>query len=315
MRVQVSAKHLEATGVYSYELTSPHGERLPAFSPGAHIDVEIGAGVVRQYSLCNPPADDHRYVIAVLLDPKSRGGSVAMHQHVQPGDFIRISEPKNLFPLTPEVPQSLLFAGGIGITPILCMAEHLAENGQRFELHYCTRSPDRTAFADRIRQSGFADRVQIHFDDGDERQRLQPEAILERADGDAHLYVCGPSGFIDLIIDTAVRADWPEQRIHREFFRAAVLPADGGTFDIQIGSSGDLIAIPADQSIVSVLAEKGIEIPVSCEQGICGTCLTGVLEGEPDHRDSFLTTAERERNDRMLLCCSRARSARLVLDL
>ncbi|KEA63088.1 Flavodoxin reductases (ferredoxin-NADPH reductases) family 1 [Marinobacterium lacunae] len=277
--------------------------------------MEIGAGLVRQYSLCNPPAEDHRYVIAVLLDPKSRGGSVAMHQQVQQGDVIRISEPKNLFPLTPDVPQSLLFAGGIGITPILCMAEQLAENGQCFEMHYCTRSPERAAFADRIRQSGFADRVQFHFDDADERQRLQPESILERADGDAHLYVCGPSGFIDLIIDTARRVGWSEQRIHREFFSAAALPVDGGAFDVQIGSSGDLIAIPPDQSIVSVLAEKGIDIPVSCEQGICGTCLTGVLEGEPDHRDSFLTTAERERNDRMLLCCSRARSARLVLDL
>jgi vanillate monooxygenase ferredoxin subunit len=315
LQVQVSAKRLEATGVYSYELTSLHGERLPEFSPGAHIDVEIRDGLVRQYSLCNPPTDRHRYVIAVLLDPKSRGGSVAMHQYVQQGDSIRISEPRNLFPLMPNVPQSLLFAGGIGITPILCMAEHLARNGQRFEMHYCTRTLVGTAFTERIRQASFSNQVQFHFDDGDEQQRLQPEIILDQADKDGHIYICGPAGFIDFIINAAIKAGWPEQQIHREFFSAAVLSAENEEFDVQIGYDGDVITIPAGQSIISALAESGIDIPVSCEQGICGTCLTGVLEGIPDHRDSFLTASEREKNNQMLLCCSRAKSVKLVLDL
>ncbi|MBD8892203.1 oxidoreductase [Labrenzia suaedae] len=316
LQVQVSAKRLEAEGVAGFTLTAPDGNALPAFTPGAHVDVEIDGGLIRQYSLCNPPHETHSYEIAVLLEPASRGGSRAMHQRIREGDLLRISAPKNLFALHPGKHQSLLFAGGIGITPILCMAGHLARSGDHFELHYCARSKGRAAFADQIRLSDFAAQTHFHFDDGNEEQRLQVSAVLQNADADAHVYVCGPAGFIDHVLGTALNLGWPVERLHREFFAAEVAATStGGAFEVQIARTGKTIMVPPDQSIVAALSENGIDVPVSCEQGICGTCLTRVLEGEPDHRDSFLTTSEQERNDQMLLCCSRAKSARLVLDL
>ena len=178
LRVRVSKKTIEATEVCSFELLpADEGQALPAFAAGAHIDVQLGAGLVRQYSLCNDPAESHRYLIAVLRDAHSRGGSQAMHS-LQVGDTLTIGTPRNHFPLADRAQRSLLLAGGIGVTPILCMAEQLAGQGDDFEMHYCSRSIERTAFVARIAQAPFADRVQLHFDDGDAAQKLQLAAVL-----------------------------------------------------------------------------------------------------------------------------------------
>jgi vanillate monooxygenase ferredoxin subunit len=316
LTVRVAAKYVEATDICCYELVSPDGLPLPPFTAGAHIDVRVRRHMVRQYSLCNAPHERHRYVIAVLSDPDSRGGSLAMRERVEQGDLLEISAPKNHFPLHPHVTHSVLIAGGIGVTPLLCMAYELNDNGASFVLHYCARSRDRMAFVQTIAQSAFAARVRFHLDDGDVVQQLDINRVLATVPAGAHLYVCGPVGFISMILDTADKAGWPAAQIHREYFAAAPIDTrNDKEFVVQLARSGRTITVAANESIVQVLARHGVDIPVSCEQGVCGTCLTAVVAGEPEHRDVYLTDAEHASNKMMMPCCSRSRSERLVLDL
>lgn len=314
--VIVTQKTLEAENVYSYELTPREGKVLPAFTAGAHIDVDLGNSLVRQYSLCNNPEEENRYLISVLLDQNTRGGSKLMHEQIVNGSTLKISEPRNLFPLVDDANYSVLFAGGIGITPILCMAEHLAYIGAEFELHYCSRSVAAMAFVDRIRASIFSDKVFFHYDNGLEEQKLNTSQLLALPEEGRHLYVCGPNGFMDHVLDSARSAGWSEGMMHREYFALEPPQSVGGAeFEIQIESTGRVLLVPEDKSVAEILIKEGISISLSCEQGICGACLTGVLEGEPEHRDMFLTDGEHEKNDQFTPCCSRAKSARLILDL
>jgi vanillate O-demethylase ferredoxin subunit len=318
MTLRVAKKWRETADICSFELVDPQGRQLPPFTAGAHIDVETAPGVVRQYSLCNAPQRRDVYQIGVLREPASRGGSTAMIDQVAVGQDIRVSEPRNHFELDPSARHSVLIAGGIGVTPILCMAERLSNVGEPFEMHYAARTRDSAAFLERIAAAPFADKARLHFDDGPRAQRLDIDAVLADPSPGAHLYVCGPGGLIEAVLKTAKAKGWPDSRVHREFFAplaSAADQADPEGFEVKLASSGQVFAVPADKTIVQVLADQGIEVPVSCEQGVCGTCLTRVLEGEPDHRDSFLTQDEQALNDQMTLCCSRAKSPRLVLDL
>lgn len=314
--VIVTCKKREADGIFSFELARTDGAPLAPFSAGSHIDVYLGSGLVRQYSLCNHPDEQFRYQIGVLLDPASRGGSEAMHA-LEEGSVVQISEPRNLFALAHGARRSLLFAGGIGVTPILCMAERLAQIDASFQLHYCGRSVASVAFIERIQQSRFAERAHLHFDDQPETRLDAAQALSGYCEGD-HLYVCGPGGFMAFILEQARLAGWPEDSLHREYFAAqpqAVAQADDGSFEVMLASTGRCFVVPADYSVAQVLLENGIDLPLSCEAGICGTCLTRVLEGEPDHRDMFMTPAEQALNDQFTPCCSRSKSPRLVLDL
>jgi vanillate O-demethylase ferredoxin subunit len=239
-----------------------------------------------------------------------------MHDDVKEGDLLEISEPRNHFKLAHGVKRSLLIAGGIGVTPILCMAERLANIGAEFELHYCARSEQRTAFLQRIRASSFANRAYFHFNDGPAEQKFDVETVIAHARPETHLYVCGPNGFMNLVLSTARRNGWPEHRLHREYFASTVqASANDVEFDVRIASTGKVYRIPKNESVAVALARYGIDIPTSCRQGVCGTCLTRVLDGDPEHRDLYQTDAERSRNDQFTPCCSRARSAALVLDL
>lgn len=316
INVLVASKKAVTDDICIFELVGLDGAELPAFSAGAHVDVNLPDGIIRQYSLCNHSDEKHRYQIGVLRDPASRGGSKAMHQQVNEGDHLQISEPRNLFPLAHDAKHSILFAGGIGITPILCMAERLAHIGASFELHYCTRTPAKTAFVEHIKASSFADNVHFHFDDGDATQKLNAQSLLDTPQPDTHVYVCGPSGFMAHVLDTAEEHQWSAAQLHREYFAASAIDASNdGSFEVEINSTGQVVEIPADKSVIQVLDGLNIEIPFSCESGICGTCLTGVLAGEPDHRDFFLTEDEQAQNDQFTPCCSRSKSARLVLDI
>ncbi len=313
LQVQVLARHIEAEGICSYDLARADGTPLPTFSAGAHIDVHLPGGLVRQYSLCNDDRETHRYRIAVLRDPASRGGSVAVHEKVQVGHTLTISAPRNHFPLV-AAPFSLLLAGGIGITPLLCMAQRLAATGQDFRLHYCTRSLSRTAFRDSV--AAFGKRARLHLDDGDAAQKLNLPAALAAAPAGSRLYVCGPTGFIDFVVKTAQASGWPADHLHLEYFGAAPQDTAGDrAFEVRIASTGQTYTVPAEKTVVAALQEQGVEVLVSCEQGVCGTCLTRVLEGECDHRDMYLTDDEKARHDQFLPCCSRATSPMLVLDL
>ncbi|MFM0641179.1 PDR/VanB family oxidoreductase [Paraburkholderia metrosideri] len=316
LTVRVARKIFEAVDICTFDLISADGTPLPSFSAGSHIDVHLPNGLTRQYSLCNDPAETHRYLIAVLKDPGTRGGSKAMHELVTEGDSLRISAPKNHFALAHEAKHSLLLAGGIGITPILCMAERLSVADADFELHYCARSRDRMAFHNRIRRSIFSPKTAFHFDDGDVAQKLQLDALLGTPQLGTHLYVCGPKGFMDTILANARACGWPEAQLHYEFFAAELVKSDAdGSFDVKLASSGEVVHVQKDKTVVQALADAGVEIQTSCEQGVCGTCLTRVLEGEPEHRDMYLTPEEQAANDQFLPCCSRAKSPLLVLDL
>ena len=315
LSVQVIKKRLEAMDIVSLELGRADGGPLPAFSAGSHIDVHIKPDLIRQYSLCNHPEESHRYLISILRDPSSRGGSVAVHDEIREGDLIEISEPKNHFPLV-RARQSWLFAGGIGITPMLCMAERLAHMGALFELHYCTRSPERTAFMERIAASDFASQTYHHFDDGDEAQKLDLLGMLEVPDHSTHLYVCGPPGFIDYVCKTAKDCGWRTENVHFEYFGAPAQDTSGDiAFDVEIASTGEVVSIPPGQSVTTVLKRRGIDIDVACQRGVCGTCVTHILEGEPEHRDHYLNASEKAENNQFTPCCSRAKSQLLVLDL
>lgn len=315
IEVIVTSRNTEALGICSYELACAQGKALPAFSAGAHIDVHLPGGLVRQYSLCNHPQERHRYLIGVLKDEASRGGSHSLHEQVMQGQRLHISEPRNLFALAPHAERSLLFAGGIGITPILCMAEQLAAAGADFELHYCARSSERAAFLQRMKASPFADRVHLHFDEQPET-RLDTASVLAQPQPGLHLYVCGPAGFMQHVLQSAAAQGWADAQLHREYFAAAPVDTSAdGVFSVKLASTGQVYQVPADKSVVQVLQSHGVEVAISCEQGVCGTCLTGVLEGVPEHRDMYLTEQEQAANDQFTPCCSRAKSALLVLDL
>lgn len=316
MRVRVAARQEEALDICSLDLVAVDGGALPAFSAGAHIDLHLPGGLVRQYSLCNAPGETHRYRIAVLRDAASRGGSATVHEQLQVGTELDIGTPRNLFGLDPSAPHHLLLAGGIGITPLLAMAEQLAAQGGAFTLHHATRSRERTPFVAQLATATYADRVHHHVDDGPAMQKLDLAVTLRAAPAGSHLYVCGPTGFMEAVLAEGRAQGWDEARLHREYFAAAPTGTAGdGGFELELASSGRVIPVAADQTALAALLAAGLDIPMSCEQGMCGTCLTGVKSGVPDHRDQYLTPDERAANHQFLPCCSRSCSPRLVLDL
>lgn len=314
LTVNVASRSDEAEGICSFELVSADGDPLPAFTAGAHIDVHIPGGYVRQYSLCNDPSERGLYRIAVLREDNGRGGSRAMHE-VCAGGQLQIGLPRNLFELGANKVRSLLLAGGIGITPIFSMAQTLAASGAPFELHYCTRSAKRAAFLEQIGARLPPDNVHLHHDEGSADQKLDIDVLLGAQGLDCHLYVCGPKGFMDAVLKRARTLGWGEERLHYEFFSAAPIADGESAFDVKLGRSGRLVHVRAEQTVIEALRAADIELPTSCEQGICGTCVTRVLEGIPDHRDAFLMPEEQAANDCFTPCCSRARTLVLVLDL
>jgi vanillate O-demethylase ferredoxin subunit len=316
LELRVARRRREAADVCSLELVDPANRPLPAFTAGAHVDIHLRGGLVRSYSLCDAPGENRRYRIAVLREQASRGGSAAVHA-LREGDMVCVGEPRNHFELSPDAGHHLLLAGGIGITPLLAMAHWLTRQQASFALHYSARSRDRAAFVSEVRES-FGTRAHQYFDEDGPGRRLPLSDILDGCDPSTHLYVCGPAAYIEWVLESARAAGWAEARLHSEHFAAPTRPGgDPGSnaFEVQIASTGRIIQVPPDRSVADMLHASGIELPLSCEQGICGTCIVGVLEGTPDHRDAFLTPAELAANDRFTPCCSRARSPRLVLDL
>lgn len=315
LSVRVQRRTVEAEGISSFELVPVDGELLPAFTAGSHIDVHLGAGLIRQYSLLNDPIERNRYCIAVLREPQSRGGSQFMHEEVQEGQILAISEPRNHFPLV-RSKRSLLIAGGIGITPILSMARSLHSQGSEFQMHYCGRSTSRMAFLEELTNAQFKVAVHIHCDDAQGYEPFDALGVLAQPEPETKLYVCGPSGFMNHVLDTAMSCGWSEGQLHREYFAAAPIDTSGdGSFEIRLSKSGQSFDVPAKKTALEVLLGQGIDIPYSCESGVCGTCLTRIIEGTPDHRDSYLTDAERAAGDKFLPCCSRSKSPVLVLDI
>jgi len=307
----------EAEGILSFELVDPCGADLPPFSAGAHIYVQINDDLLRQYSLCNDPCETHRYVIAVLKETEGRGGSKAMHESVKEGQLISISGPTNHFALAGrEASFHLLLAGGIGVTPMMAMIEELERAEKPYLLHYCTRSPEKMAFLDRLQPLIEANKAVLHHDGGDPARGLDIPGLLTEYKVGTHVYVCGPSGFMSAV--NASVGVWPPHAVHQEYFSARELTEeekawDAKAFNVKLASTGNVIEVPAGKSIVVALREHGIDVQTDCEQGYCGTCLTRFIEGEPVHRDTVLDESDRE--NYVMVCCARAKSDTLVLDL
>ena len=315
IEVEVVNKSTEAEGIVSFELASTAGEVLPAFTPGAHIDLVLPNGLIRQYSLYEHNDQPNSYKIAVLRELQSRGGSEYVHQNLNVGTTLQISAPRNHFELVPAK-RYLLLAGGIGVTPIMCMAGQLAAQHADFTMHYCCRSRERMAFHDKLSASPFANQVQLHIDEESSQPAFDAASVFANVDKDTHLFVCGPKGFMDFVINAAKAAGWDDSNIHFEYFSGVEMtPDDADSFQIKLASCGKLLTVKDDQTVLQVLQDNGVDVPVSCEQGVCGTCVTKIIDGEPEHRDLFLTQAERDSNAVFTPCCSRAKSALLVLDL
>lgn len=313
----ILSKKTETPDILSFELGLKDGSDLPAFDAGSHIDVKVNDQIVRQYSLYNDPAERKAYKIAVLNDPNSRGGSVAVHETFNLGDTIQVSAPRNLFPLKTDSKRILLFAGGIGITPLMSMASVLEKQDIDFELHYHSRSKASTAFTDELANSSYASRVFFHFDDDSNDDAAAVKQALSQSSDDIHLYTCGPNGFMDYIFDTARSLGWQDENLHKEVFNAAPIELDGDdkSFELKLVNSGLSFTIPQDKTALEVLEEAGIDVNASCEQGVCGACLTRVTDGTPDHRDQFQTDSEKSLNDHFAPCCSRALTDSLSVDL
>ncbi len=314
LAVRVARRERLATDIIGLTLAPIEGAALPPATPGSHIDVTLPNGLVRQYSIVAHTAAG--YELAILREASGRGGSRSAHDDVRTGDVLRISPPRNRFPMAVGASRSLLFAGGIGITPILAMAEALCAEGADFELHYCTRSAQRCAYLNRLSQAPYASRVHRYHDDEPATGRLDLASLLATVRQSEHLYVCGPEGFMAHVLSMAQAAGWQEANLHAErFHAAAAVAAEDGGFELTLARTGQRIRVAPDQTAIAALHAAGIDVPMACEQGICGTCATRVLEGEIDHRDMFFTDAERAAGHQFTPCCSRARGAGLVLDL
>ncbi|WP_159500510.1 PDR/VanB family oxidoreductase [Microbacterium sp. 18062] len=295
--------------VVSIRLVHPAGDPLPEWSPGDHIDLEFESGLTRQYSLCGDPADRASWSVAVRLDRAGRGGSAYAHTRLAAGDRIRAIGPKRRFPLEPA-PHHVLVAGGIGITPILTMAEHLAAQGASFRLAYFDRGAHRMVFADRVGALGDAAVVV----DRDLDASTSLAVVLADVPPGSLVYACGPKAML-----AELQALVPAEALRFEDFAPeAALPVEDAAsdaFEVQLGAGGDVHPVPAGCSLLDVLLGAGVDVVWSCREGNCASCETPVLEGVPDHRDVILTEDERAVGDVMFPCVSRARSARLVLDV
>lgn len=312
--VVVEAVVAETPAINVYVLAPRDGGALPGYEPGAHVDLMVPEVPVRQYSLIDTGAHPGRYVVAVLRDPASRGGSQGIHQRLAAGSELTVGPPRNHFRLGGRSAPHVLVAGGIGVTPILSMARRLWAEGTPFDLHYCCRSRDQAAFLGLLAEAPFARAVHLHFDDEDAGQRFAPRALLAGLP-EAEVYMCGPTGFMDWVKAEAEAAGFPPARVHVEHFAPAVEPMSGGAFQIVVASTGEVVEVPEGTSALIALEEAGYDIPMSCEQGICGSCVTRILEGEALHNDSILDDHQREVEKLFTPCCSRARTAWLVVDL
>lgn len=310
LEVRVAAIKELAKDTKLYELCAADGKPLPAAEPGAHIDVHLPNGKQRQYSLTISEANPRRYLIGVKRDPASRGGSSYMHDEVHLGDILKIRAPRNHFPLIENAPHVVLIAGGIGITPIYCMAQRLAALGRSFELHYSCRSRADMALREDLEKFKEA---HLHFDDESGGKFLDIAAIVGAAPKDAHLYCCGPMPMLKAFEEAT--AQWPRAQIHVEYFAPKQEPAKAGGFIVELARSGQEFVVPEGQTILQVLLDAGIYVDHSCELGICGLCQTGLLSGTPEHRDAFLTDEQKAANDTVMICCAGCQGDRLVLDL
>lgn len=311
LSVRVNKIKTLADGIKSFELL---GENLPEFTAGSHIDVHVQSGVIRQYSLCNDPRDKNRYVIAILREEHGKGGSKHIHDHINEGDTLYVSKPRNFFALNSNASKHTFVAGGIGVTPLISMLQEAEHRGDAYHLHYFVRSPERAAFVDSLEASIQAGKVSVYYDSEGSCPSL--DALFSDFEVNEQLYYCGPTGFMDAM--ARATEHWPAGTVKYELFTAPVADetaeqAVNTEFQVHLARSNKTYTVNANESIVDALAKHDVIIDISCTEGYCGTCMTRYLEGEPDHRDTVLDDSGRE--NYLMVCCSRSKSDVLVLDI
>jgi ferredoxin-NADP reductase len=312
LRAVVARKWRAGEGIAGFELRALRGH-LPTFQPGAHIDLHLPNGLIRQYSITNAPGDTASYIIGVKREPDSSGGSRCLHDTVAEGDVLAISEPRNNFPLRRNATRTIFIAGGIGITPLLAMALALHHSGLAYELHYFAQSLDHLAFPDRLAVLG--DNLTAHINLSPEATEACIRQLLAKFQPRIQVYTCGPGRMLDATRRIACELGWPDSEVRFEYFKNTRALDNNSGFEVALARSCITLTVPPGKSILAAVQQRGIAIPSSCEQGACGTCIATVLEGEPDHQDVYLNDAEKRSGTRIITCVSRAKSARLVLDL
>lgn len=308
LEVVVADRRVFADDLVALEFAALDGAPLPPFDAGAHVEVETPDGRVRPYSLCSDPADSSRYRLGVLRVEGSTGASKYLCDDVQVGDRLQISEPRNLFPLDETASRTVLVGGGIGITPLIAMAHRLRTLGADFTLHYCVRTEDRAVFAEEIRKAGLGDRLRLHLS---QERRFGIAADVPELGAGTHVYVCGPQAMMEQVLADARDRGCTEAQLHMEYFDVDT-DITGDTFTVQL-ASGESFPVGPDECMADLLIARGYDVEVSCEKGICGSCIVKVLDGAADHRDHYLT--DDEKIDQVATCCSRALTPVLVLDL
>ncbi|MFJ7949251.1 PDR/VanB family oxidoreductase [Streptomyces sp. NPDC096354] len=311
LELVVARRTDEADGVVSLDLRRADGASLPGWAPGAHIDLLLAPDLVRQYSLCSPPEEAEVWRVAVLLEKDGRGGSLHVHDTLAEGDTVRVRGPRNHFPLG-RAERYLFIAGGIGVTPIIPMLAEAERLGSAWEMAYGGRTLASMAFRDELLER-YDERVRVRPED--EYGLLDLDALLATPQPGTLIYCCGPEPLLKAVEDRC--ADWPDGTLHLERFtpKEVQAPLLDAVFDVELAQSRITVTVPPDKSVLQAVEEAGVQVLSSCQEGTCGTCETGVLDGTVDHRDSLLTPAEQSSHDTMMICVSRALCPRLVLDL
>ena len=298
-----------AEQVHLYEFRPVSGGPVRRFTAGAHVDLYLPNGLVRQYSIANGEEERDRYLLGVKREAAGRGGSRFIHDGLRVGTVLPVGGPRNNFPLVEDASHSVLIAGGTGVTPIVSMAARLRSLGRRWQLHHAVRRRSEAAFVEELRAGGG---FHLHVDE-EKGGVLDVEHLVSEAAGDAHLYCCGPAPMLDAFM--AAAASRSAHYVHLEHFSAPTAPVAEGGFVVELARSKLVVSIQPGQTILEALRARGVQVPSSCEQGVCGSCETRVLAGKPDHRDMLLSPEERGTNEVMMICCSGSRSPVLVLDL
>jgi tetrachlorobenzoquinone reductase len=315
LKVRVNAVNGEAEDIKSFELVPIEGE-LPHFTAGAHIDLHLGNGLTRSYSLVNSQGERHRYIVVINKDAASRGGSIFVHEHLRAGCELTISAPYNNFPLVEDAGCVVFIAGGIDITPLWCMLQRLEALGRSWILYYSARTRQNAAFLRPLQALAeeYDGRIHLNFDGEPGGRRLDLQEIVKALPADAHVYCCGPVPML-AAFENACAARPPTQ-VHVEYFSPkADSKISLGGFTVVLARSGRSFSVPTGKSILGTLLDNEVDAPYSCTEGVCGTCKVDVMEGVPDHKDSVLTQAEQETNQTIMICCSGSKTERLVLDL
>lgn len=313
IQLKLRQVRLEAEGICSYEFVAVEGKKLPPFDAGAHIDLHLPNSHIRSYSLANAPDDQGRYLVAVQRESTGRGGSVYMHDSLRVGQVLSATVPHNDFRLNETAQNSVFIAGGIGITPILSMVARLEALGRSWRVHYASRSPEVTAFVDELARLDRGRGWVVHWGGGDKSRRLDISSVMRGADPETHLYCCGPARMIDAFVEAG--ANRPPTTVHYERFAAVDAPATEGGYTVVLQRSGKRISVEPGKTLLDALLDENVPVSYACSNGICGTCMTKVISGVPDHRDEFLSAEEKQAGKTMLVCCSGSCSAELVLDL